>query len=180
MCVQAPKLMLWVWLTTWPQPQWISSQNGSHTMQAATRSKQFVIDHRIITVAVSIVAFVVVIGGTALLITARSADHSDGAAVAADAESTTQQLHRPTDRPASMSDMTPLDTTSDSSLDHADQLTQDMLATQARQAGLTSQASDRAIWTAFPGHAGFTASDGEETVTPTRTYYPGHDGFTES
>ena len=147
-------------------------------MQAATRSKQFVIDHRIITVAVAIVAFVAVIGGTALLITARSADHSDGAAAAVDAGSTAQQFNRPTDRPASMSGTMPLDTTANSDLDRADQLTQSMLATQARQPALTSQASDRAIWTSFPGHAGFTASDGEQAVTLTRTYFPGHAGFT--
>lgn len=147
-------------------------------MQAATRSKQFVIDHRIITIAVSVVTFVAVVSGAALLISAGSANHSDGAAAAVDAGSTTQQLHHPTDRPASMSDMTPLDTKSDGDLDRADQLTEYMLAKQARQAALRSQASDRASWTAFPGYAGFTASEGEQNVTLTRTYYPGHAGFT--
>jgi hypothetical protein len=178
MCAWVPQPMLLVWLETWSQPQVSSRELGRHTMQAATRSKQFVIDHRIISVAVSIVAFVAVIGGTALLITARSADHSDGAAAAVDAGSTAQQLHRPTDRPASMADMTPLDTTSDGDLDRADQLTQYLLGTQAHQPTLKSQASDRAIWTAFPGHPGFTDSEGEQSVAQTRTYFPGHAGFT--
>ena len=146
-------------------------------MQAVTRSKQFVIDHRIITVAVSVVAFVAIVSGAALLITTGSADQSNGVAAAVDAGVTSEQFNHPTDRPASMSGVAPLDT-SNGDPDSTYQMSQYLLSTEARQSALTTQASDRAIWTAFPGHAGFTASDGEQTVTLTRTYFPGHAGFT--
>ena len=146
-------------------------------MQAATRSKRFVIDHRIITMAVAIVALIVVTGGAALLTTTRTADPSGADASVAEAQPSVQQFRPATDRPASMAGVTSLDTTSDDDLDRADQLTQYMLATQARQAALTSQASDRTIWTAFSGHAGFTVPEGEGSAMQTRTYYPGHPGF---
>lgn len=133
-------------------------------MQATGRGKQFVIDHRALAVAVAIVALISVAGGTALRLT--TTDGSETQSVAADARPSGLNPHRPTDRPKSITGVMQLDVDSRSDLDRAARLDQFYEAKMAHLEAIEAQASQRTTWTAFPGHAGFTAPSDAERRQP--------------
>lgn len=144
-------------------------------MQASSRGKQFVIDHRIVTVAVAIVVLIAVAGGAALLTTTRTTQGSDARTVA-----DTQQRQLRIDR-QDYTEWSLLRAVrmSQSDLDRAARLEANYEARIAHRDALEAQASDCTQWTAFPRHAGFItpATDGIETAV--WTYRPGQPGFTE-
>jgi hypothetical protein len=124
-------------------------------MQATTRSKLFVVEHRTFAVAIGMAILISAAGLVTLLLTATStADHSDVQPGVIEARPSGQQVHRPTDGRGSISGNASLDTSSASDLDQTEQWT-----AFSGHAGLTNESTSRldsSSWTTFPGHAGFT------------------------